>query len=111
MVLNIKHLKYSYRSENENLIEAIIQNYKTGEVVSLFYMNEDAVKKSLETGYVYRYSRKKRKVVMKGEESGNRMKIMEMIADCDYDSLLVKVIPEGPACHLGKESCFDVQIK
>lgn len=104
--LDVRHLQYS-RVEEESLIPAIIQDCNSGEVLSLFYMNPEALKKSLETEQVWRYSRTHRRVMMKGEESGNTMKIVSVSPDCEYKSLLVKVNPKGPACHTGEKSCFN----
>jgi phosphoribosyl-ATP pyrophosphohydrolase/phosphoribosyl-AMP cyclohydrolase len=105
MTVNINDLKFPYKFGNKDLIPAIIWNTEKGPL-SLFYMDEAAVKKSLETGYVWRYSRQHKKLMMKGATSGNRIKILEISPDCDYDALSIEVIPEGPACHTGHDSCF-----
>ncbi|MDO8553671.1 MAG: bifunctional phosphoribosyl-AMP cyclohydrolase/phosphoribosyl-ATP diphosphatase HisIE [Candidatus Micrarchaeota archaeon] len=88
------------------LVPMIVQDATSGVVLSLFYANEDAVKKTKETGYLWRYSRSRKKLMKKGEESGNFMKVVSLSEDCDSDALLVKVKPEGPACHTGSYSCF-----
>ena len=105
MTVKINDLKFPYKFGNKDLIPAIIWQSEKGPL-SLFYMDEEAVKKSLETGYVWRYSRQHKKLMMKGATSGNRIKIIDISPDCDYDALSVQVIPEGPACHTGHDSCF-----
>ncbi|RVU54264.1 bifunctional phosphoribosyl-AMP cyclohydrolase/phosphoribosyl-ATP diphosphatase HisIE [Anaerosphaera multitolerans] len=92
-------------SEN-NLIPAIVQDALTGEVLMLAYMNEESLKKTLDTRETWFYSRTRKKLWNKGESSGNKQKVVEIILDCDCDTLLVKVIPSGPSCHTGKNSCF-----
>ena len=93
--------------KNEGLIPAIIQDYKSGDVYMLGFMNEEALQKTLETGLVYFWSRSRQKLWMKGEESGNKLKIKDMYSDCDNDSLLIKVELIGNnVCHTGNKSCF-----
>ena len=92
--------------DSNGLIPMIIQDAITGAVLSLFYGNAESIKKMKETGFVYRYSRSKQKVMKKGEESGNVQKVKEIIEDCDSDALLVRVNSNGPACHIGSRSCF-----
>ena len=105
MPVNRNDLKFPYKFRNKELIPAIIWNAEKGPL-SLFYMDEAAVKKSVETGYVWRYSREHQQLMMKGATSGNRMKIIDITPDCDNDALSVEVQPEGPICHLGYDSCF-----
>lgn len=89
------------------LIPAIIQDYKNGIVYMLGYMNEEALKKTKETGYVYFWSRSRNCLWMKGEESGNKLKAKEIFIDCDNDTLLVKVELDGKnVCHTGNITCF-----
>ena len=88
------------------LVPMIVQDATTGIVLSLFYANEGSFEKMKTTGYIWRYSRKLGKVIKKGEESGNCQKVISIELDCDGDALLVKVLPEGPACHTGAYSCF-----
>lgn len=92
--------------DKNGLIPMIIQDAETGVVLSLFYANQESIAKTKDTGYVWRYSRSKQKLMKKGEESGNMQKVVSMQEDCDSDALLVKVKPQGPACHKGKYSCF-----
>jgi phosphoribosyl-ATP pyrophosphohydrolase/phosphoribosyl-AMP cyclohydrolase len=92
---------------NENgLVPMIIQDVDSGAVLSLFYCNKEALEKTKEEEYVWRYSRKLGRIIKKGESSGNFQKVVSIKEDCDSDAILVKVIPEGPACHTGNYSCF-----
>ena len=88
------------------LVPAIIQDYSTGKVLMLGFMNEEAVKKTLEKGVVYFFSRTRGKLWMKGETSGHVLEVREIYVDCDEDTLLIKVNPKGPVCHKGYMSCF-----
>lgn len=102
MISDFMKIKFN----SDGLIPLIIQDADSGTVLSLFYANQEAIKKMEETGYVWRYSRSKQKLMKKGEESGNVQKVVSITEDCDSDALLVKVKPAGPACHTGKYSCF-----
>lgn len=92
--------------DKSGLVPMIIQDANSGAVLSLFYCNEESLKKMKETGFVWRYSRSKKKLMKKGMSSGNLMKVVSISEDCDSDALLVKVKPFGPACHAGDYSCF-----
>jgi phosphoribosyl-ATP pyrophosphohydrolase/phosphoribosyl-AMP cyclohydrolase len=94
-------------NKNDGLIPAIIQDVKTGKVLMLAYMNKEAYKKTLDKGKVTFYSRSRKTIWTKGETSGNYLNLVEMIPDCDQDTLLIKVDPTGPVCHTGKETCFN----
>ncbi|MCI9552398.1 MAG: 1-(5-phosphoribosyl)-5-[(5-phosphoribosylamino)methylideneamino]imidazole-4-carboxamide isomerase [Acutalibacter sp.] len=94
-----------YFSKSE-LIPAIVQDADTHQVLMLAYMNRAALRKTLETGYTWFYSRSRKSLWNKGETSGNTQRVVSIAADCDDDTLLVRVKPNGPACHTGKESCF-----
>jgi phosphoribosyl-ATP pyrophosphohydrolase/phosphoribosyl-AMP cyclohydrolase len=89
------------------LIPAIIQDNNTGKVLMLGFMNEEAFKKTQETGKVTFFSRTKQRLWMKGETSGNTLSVVSITADCDNDTLLIKAIPAGPVCHTGADTCFD----
>ncbi|MCL2636760.1 MAG: phosphoribosyl-AMP cyclohydrolase [Oscillospiraceae bacterium] len=95
--------KYFEKSE---LIPAIIQDAVTNEVLMLAYMNEQSLSKTIETGYTWFWSRSRSELWNKGATSGNMQKVKKIIADCDLDTLLIKVEQSGPACHTGKQSCF-----
>ena len=87
------------------LIPVVVQDVG-GEVLMLAYANEEAIRKTLETGYAHYYSRSRNKLWMKGETSGNVQRIVEVRVDCDCDSLLYIVEQKGNACHTGNRSCF-----
>ncbi|MEI8055440.1 MAG: bifunctional phosphoribosyl-AMP cyclohydrolase/phosphoribosyl-ATP diphosphatase HisIE [bacterium] len=88
------------------LIPAVIQDSYTLQVLMLGYMNKEALQKTYETGKVTFYSRTKQRLWTKGEISGNSLEVISILADCDNDTLLVMAKPNGPACHLGTQSCF-----
>lgn len=89
------------------LIPAVIQDAGTGKVLMVGFMNEEAYKNTKNTGLVTFFSRTKDRLWTKGEESGNHLKVKEIIPDCDRDTLLIKAEPEGPVCHTGSDTCFD----
>ena len=91
--------------KNNGIVPVIVQDTK-GEVLTLAYMNEEALRKTLETGYAYYYSRSQKRIRMKGEVSGNVQKVKEIKIDCDSDALLLIVEQVGAACHTGNYSCF-----
>jgi phosphoribosyl-ATP pyrophosphohydrolase/phosphoribosyl-AMP cyclohydrolase len=91
----------------DGLVPAIIQDNNTNKVLMLGFMDKEALEKTRETGLVTFYSRTRKKLWTKGEESGNFLKIVEIIPDCDNDTLLVKVNPTGPVCHTGQDTCFN----
>ncbi|MFI4918908.1 MAG: bifunctional phosphoribosyl-AMP cyclohydrolase/phosphoribosyl-ATP diphosphatase HisIE [Legionellales bacterium] len=90
----------------DGLLPAIIQNAENGKVLMLGYMNQEALMATLTTGQLTMYSRSKQRLWRKGETSGNSMALQHISTDCDSDSLLVQVLPKGPACHLGFSSCY-----
>ncbi len=92
--------------DDRGLIPAVIQDDETGEVLSLFYMNEEAVRQTRDSGRVWRFSREHQKLMLKGETSGNYLDVRTVLVDCDADALVVRVKPAGPACHTGERSCF-----
>jgi phosphoribosyl-ATP pyrophosphohydrolase/phosphoribosyl-AMP cyclohydrolase len=89
------------------LIPAIIQDASTRQVLMLGFMNAEAYEKTRSEGRVCFYSRSKKRLWTKGEESGNFLHVQEILEDCDHDTLLVRVHPEGPVCHTGSDTCFD----
>jgi len=93
-------------SKNPELIPAIIQDYKTNTVLMLAYMSMESLKKSIETGTTWFWSRSRKQLWNKGETSGNTQTIKEIRYDCDGDTILVKVEQKGYACHTGNISCF-----
>jgi len=92
--------------DEQGLIPAIVQDVGTGRVLTLAYMNREAVQLSLKEQQTWFWSRSRQKLWHKGETSGNTQRIVRAEADCDGDALLVYVEPRGPACHTGRESCF-----
>ncbi len=105
-MINVKELKF----DEKGLIPAIVYNAVTKKILTLAYMNEESLNISLEKGLTCFFSRSRQKLWLKGETSGNYQHIVSVTADCDKDALAVAVIPDGPACHLGTESCFENQV-
>ena len=99
---SIDELKF----DEKGLIPAIVVNAISGKVLTLAYMNRESLSISLEKELTCFYSRSREKLWLKGETSGNFQHIVSITADCDKDALVVTVEPDGPACHLGTESCF-----
>ena len=94
-------------TKSDGLITAVIQDYRSGRVLMVGYMNEEAFRKTVETGYATFYSRSRRKLWLKGESSGHRLAVKNIATDCDQDAVLVQVEALGPGvCHEGYESCF-----
>ena len=98
-----------WQKASDGLLPAIVQDAKTGQVLMLGYMNEKALKVSMQTGYVTFFSRSKQRLWMKGESSKNTLKVVSIAADCDVDALLIRAIPSGPTCHTGAFSCFTAE--
>lgn len=90
----------------DGLVPAIIQDYNSNKVLMLGFMNEEAYAKTQELGKVTFYSRTKKRLWTKGEESGNFLMVKEYLEDCDQDTLLIKAEPVGPVCHTGTDTCF-----
>jgi len=89
------------------LIPAIVQDKSTGDVLMLGYMNDQAFRQTLDTGYVTFYSRSRQKLWTKGETSGHKLRVHEVRVDCDKDALLIQAELAGPGCcHMGYRSCF-----
>lgn len=95
--------------DESGLIPVIIQDSSNGKVLTLAYMNQTALNKTLETGETWLYSRSRNQLWNKGESSGNKQIVENIAYDCDGDSLLVQVKPLGPACHTGEATCFHHQ--
>ncbi len=92
--------------DQNGLIPVIIQDAKTKEVLTLAYANEEAVQKTMDTNETWLYSRSRKELWNKGATSGNTQQVTAVRVDCDGDSLIYEVIPNGPACHTGANSCF-----
>lgn len=93
-----------------DLIPAIVVEESTGQVLMLAYMNRESLEKTMETGYTWFWSRSRQELWNKGATSGHLQKVKELYADCDNDTLLVKVEQTGAACHTGHHSCFYKQL-
>lgn len=100
--MNINFSKYT-----DGLVPAIIQDYTTGKVLMLGFMDEDALQKTQADGTVTFYSRSKQRLWTKGETSGNFLRVKSMLVDCDNDTILIKAEPAGPVCHTGADTCFN----
>jgi phosphoribosyl-ATP pyrophosphohydrolase/phosphoribosyl-AMP cyclohydrolase len=96
--------------DDRGLLAAIVQDADSGRVLMHAYMNEEALKLTLEGPDAWFYSRSRQKLWHKGATSGNYLKVVEVEQDCDGDAIVVKVNPVGPACHTGAESCFDTGV-
>ena len=101
-MLEIDQLKF----DEKGLIPAIVVDDQTDKVLTLAYMNRESLAISLEKGLTCFWSRSRQELWLKGETSGNYQHIVSITADCDYDALEVRVNKDGPACHLGTDSCF-----
>jgi phosphoribosyl-ATP pyrophosphohydrolase/phosphoribosyl-AMP cyclohydrolase len=94
------------RFDERGLVPCVMQDWATGEVLTLAYMNEEALRRTLETGEMHFYSRSRDELWHKGETSGNFQRVRQIRYDCDGDALVALVEPAGPACHTGQRSCF-----
>jgi len=102
MTFSIEQLSF----QENGLIPAVVQDEQTGSVLMLAYMNKEALEKTIETQETWFYSRSRQELWHKGATSGNRQTVKRLTLDCDQDALLVEVVPMGPACHTGEETCF-----
>jgi len=98
------------RYDDRGLIPVVVQDVNTGAVLMQAFANREAVALTLSTGQAHFWSRSRQSLWRKGETSGNVLKVVEMTADCDADSLLVRALPAGPACHRGTRTCFEPSI-
>ena len=92
--------------DDNGLIPAVVQDARSNEVLMVAYMNAESLKRTVETGRTWYWSRSRKKFWQKGETSGNVQQVKEILYDCDQDTLLVRVDQTGPACHTGSRSCF-----
>ncbi|MGJ8760447.1 MAG: bifunctional phosphoribosyl-AMP cyclohydrolase/phosphoribosyl-ATP diphosphatase HisIE [Polaribacter sp.] len=104
-------MNIDFNKNNDGLVPAIIQDATTKNVLMLGYMNEEAFAKTQETKLVTFFSRTKNRLWTKGEESGNVLNLVDIKLDCDNDTLLVSVNPNGPTCHKGTETCWGEENK
>src|SRR5690625_2839595 len=92
--------------DENGLVQAIVKDEKTGKVLMLDYMNRESLQKTIETKETWCYSRARQELWNKGATSGHKQQVTGIQLDCDGDSLLVSVTPQGPACHTGEATCF-----
>ena len=105
-MVKVEEIKF----DEKGLVPAIVVDADTNQVLTLAYMNEESLRISLEKKLTCFFSRSRQELWLKGETSGNYQHIVSITADCDRDALVVKVKPDGPACHLGTWSCFDYPV-
>jgi phosphoribosyl-ATP pyrophosphohydrolase/phosphoribosyl-AMP cyclohydrolase len=94
------------RFDSSGLVPCVAQDWRTGEVLTLAYMNEEALRRTRETGELHLFSRSRNELWRKGETSGNTQRVRQLRFDCDGDAVVALVDPAGPACHTGQRSCF-----
>lgn len=99
---NLSELKFN----DKGLITVVAQSYLTGKVLMQAYANKEAIEQTIMSGFATYFSRSRNELWVKGETSGNKQKIVDVLVDCDEDSLIYLVEEEGPACHTGNETCF-----
>ena len=100
--MDVNQLKFDERG----LVPVVIADGRDGSVLTLAWANREALERTIETRETHLFSRSRRQLWRKGETSGNTQRVVEVVADCDADAVLYRVIPEGPACHTGARSCF-----
>jgi phosphoribosyl-AMP cyclohydrolase / phosphoribosyl-ATP pyrophosphohydrolase len=105
--IDLKDVRY----DQNGFVPAIVQDARTREVLTLAYMNEESLARTLETGETWFWSRSRNELWHKGATSGNTQRVVSLAADCDNDAIVVLVEPAGPACHTGARSCFDVELR
>ena len=97
--------------DERGLVPAIVQDANTLQVLTLAYMNAESLKRTLETNETWFWSRSRSSLWHKGETSGNKQRVVDVTMDCDYDAIRILVVPEGPACHTGAQSCFHNELQ
>ena len=104
-------IKKIYFNKGKGLVPVVIQDIKTSKVLTLAYVDKEAFRKTVFTGYAHYFRRSKNRVMKKGITSGNVQKVVRIITDCDQDALLFQIEQTGEACHLGESSCFHFFLK
>lgn len=99
-------MKIDFAKYSDGLVPAVVQDFGTGKVLMLGFMNAEALQETERTGLVTFFSRSKGRLWTKGEESGNHLRLKQLLLDCDRDSLLIKAEPTGPVCHTGADTCW-----
>ena len=97
--------------KGNGLLPAIVQEARTGQVLMLGFVNEEALRKTIESRRVTFFSRTKNRLWTKGETSNHFLNVVDVASDCDNDSILITAVPDGPTCHNGTQSCFGDSIK
>ncbi len=105
-----KEILQKLRFDSNGLIPAVVQDFYTREILTVAYMNQESLAITLQEKQTCFYSRSRQQLWRKGETSGNTQRVVRLRADCDFDALVVEVIKQGPACHLGTDSCFSNQL-
>ena len=108
MEQNVSNIDFS---KSGGIVPVIVQDANTKEILTLAYTNKESLERTLSTGNSWFWSRYRKKLWMKGEESRNTQKIKEILVDCDSDALIYVVEPQGPACHTGERTCFHNSVK
>jgi phosphoribosyl-AMP cyclohydrolase len=101
-----ENLEFEPQFDEDGLIPAIAQDARTGQVLMVAYMNREALDVTIQSGYATYFSRSRQKLWKKGEESGHRQKVEQILVDCDQDCLILKVTVDAGQCHVGYQSCF-----
>lgn len=99
-------MAFAPKFDSAGLMAAVVQHAETGEVLMVAFMDREALMKTRETGLAHFHSRSRGRLWLKGETSGHVLRVQQVLVDCDQDALVVKALPEGPACHTGERSCF-----
>lgn len=97
--------------DERGLVPCIVQNHSTGEVLMMGWMNQEAIERTVASGLVTFFSRRRKQLWTKGETSGNLLHLIALRQDCDGDALLAQVQPAGPTCHTGESSCFHIEVQ
>ena len=98
--------RFRPKFDSNGLLTAVVTDGRSGEVLMVAFMNEEAVEATRSTGIAHFWSRSRQSLWRKGETSGNELRVVEILVDCDQDALVLRVDPVGPACHTGARSCF-----
>jgi phosphoribosyl-AMP cyclohydrolase / phosphoribosyl-ATP pyrophosphohydrolase len=106
MSVPVEQSDEAIRFDDQGLVPCVMQDWRTGEVLTLAYMNEEALRLTRETGEMHFFSRSRGEIWHKGETSGNVQRVRQLRFDCDGDAIVALVEPAGPACHTGQRSCF-----
>lgn len=99
-------MQIDFTKSPDGLVPAVVQDYETGKVLMVGYMNQEALTKTQQEAVVTFFSRSKQRLWTKGETSGNFLEVKEVLVDCDQDTILIKAHPIGPTCHTGADTCF-----